>query len=67
MTLKKEIEEKINKNSYRITGYKIPQRPLKDATNQICSLIKERLEKITDGYQITKTQAKVNDLIKELS
>ena len=32
----------------------------------ICSLIVERLEKITDGYQITKTQAKVNALIKEI-
>jgi len=38
--------------------------------NQACDdweeWLVERLEKITDGYQITKTQAKVNALIKEI-
>ena len=65
MTLRKEIEkpQRMGGENYESDNY--------DAGyNQACSdwegFIKERLEKITDGYQITKTQAKVNDLIKEL-
>ena len=63
MTLRKEIEEKIGNKCHDCINDATPWHTLAD---QICSLIKERLEKITDGYQITKTQAKVNALIKEI-